>query len=208
MSNRTKKRAPINTSEEMRRGPMGFYLDAVIAGGGKAIEMQEAQGQRSLVASETLPTDIRKYDGYDTKAILEVAGVKFLGTVEGDDMFQYAEFPKGWKKVPTDHSMWSKLVDENGRERASIFYKAASYDRSAHMTASRRFGLRFDYARFDRTEVGVTDVTDGDKVVYTTVPIPGNGKKSYEVSGLANQRAAKWLNRNYPDWKNASAYWD
>ena len=37
------------------------------------------------------------------------------------------------KKVASDHSMWSKLEDENGVEIASIFYKAAFYDMSAFM---------------------------------------------------------------------------
>jgi hypothetical protein len=39
--------------------------------------------------------------------------------------------PPGWKVVPTDHSMWSDLVDAKGEKRASIFYKAAFYDRDA-----------------------------------------------------------------------------
>ena len=30
--------------------------------------------------------------------------------------------------------MWSSVVDELGRERAAVFYKAAFYDRRAHMT--------------------------------------------------------------------------
>lgn len=95
-----------------------------------AITGQEAAGQQSFVQSTTLPTDIRG------KEILESAGVKFLGQVEGDDLFQYVELPNGWGLEPTDHSMWSKLVDEQGRERASIFYKAAFYDRSAFASAT------------------------------------------------------------------------
>jgi len=99
--------------------------------GGRAIMDQESAGQQSFVSSDTLPTDLRG------KEILEAAGVKFLGVVEDDDMFQYVELPDGWKKVPTDHSMWSNLVDEQGRVRASIFYKGAFYDRSAHASATK-----------------------------------------------------------------------
>lgn len=99
--------------------------------GGRAIMDQESAGQQSFVSNDTLPTDLRG------KEILEAAGVKFLGVVEDDDMFQYVELPDGWKKVPTDHSMWSNLVDEQGRVRASIFYKAAFYDRSAHASATK-----------------------------------------------------------------------
>lgn len=97
----------------------------------RAIYDQEADGQQSFVSSTTLPTDLCG------KEILEAAGVKFLGVVEDDDIFQYVELPDGWKKVPTDHSMWSNLVDEQGRVRASIFYKAAFYDRNAHASATK-----------------------------------------------------------------------
>jgi hypothetical protein len=50
-----------------------------------------------------------------------------------DPIFCLAELPKGWKKRPTEHSMWSELVDENNVVKAEIFYKAAFYDRSAFM---------------------------------------------------------------------------
>ncbi|MDP3917651.1 MAG: hypothetical protein Q8Q30_00550 [Candidatus Woesebacteria bacterium] len=99
--------------------------------GGRAIMDQESAGQQSFVSSDTLPTDLRG------KEVLEAEGVKFLGPVEGDDIFQYVELPEGWKKVPTDHSMWSNLVDGAGRIWASIFYKAAFYDRSAHASARK-----------------------------------------------------------------------
>ena len=96
----------------------------------RAIMDQEADGQQSFVGSDTLPTEIQG----NGKAILEAAGVKFLGVVEGDDLFQYVQLPAGWKKEGTGHSMWSSLVDDKGQERASIFYKAAFYDRRAFMS--------------------------------------------------------------------------
>lgn len=94
---------------------------------------QEAAGQEELVKSDTLPSNIDS----ESKKILEEAGVKFGNPVDGDPIFTYAELPAGWKKIPTDHSMWSNLVDETGKVRAQIFYKAAFYDRSAHISASR-----------------------------------------------------------------------
>ena len=128
------KKAPINTAAQITTNPE--MKSWVMGGAPKKIEEQEAQGQKSFVESTTLPTKIKCASGGDPKAILEAAGVKFLGVVEGDSMFQYAELPLGCKKVATDHSMWSKLVDDKGHERAMIFYKAAFYDRSAHMSLS------------------------------------------------------------------------
>src|SRR3989338_5248098 len=97
------KRAVGNTTKQVQDDPMGFLACAMVMGGSEAILHQEASGQRSFVGSDTLPTDIGRHSDYDAKAILEAAGVKFLGVVEGDDMFQYVEFPPGWKKVATDH---------------------------------------------------------------------------------------------------------
>lgn len=146
--------------------------------------------------------------GADDRVALEKSGVKFGEKVKGDEMFQHIELPAGWKKVPTDHSMWSKLVDDKGRERAAIFYKAAFYDRSAHLSTSRRYGCHFDYERKDKDSVGVALVTDGGKVIHTTEPIQVGDRKSYEVSDEASKLAQTWLDANFPNWEDASAYWD
>jgi len=95
------------------------------------IMASEAHGQAELVNSEQLPIDVR-----GDKAKLEAAGVVFGEPSRGDDLFCQAVLPKGWKKESTDHSMWSKLVDADGNERAMIFYKAAFYDRCAFMSVT------------------------------------------------------------------------
>jgi hypothetical protein len=41
--------------------------------------------------------------------------------------------PDGWQKRATDHDMWSELVDADGVVVASMFYKAAFYDRRAFL---------------------------------------------------------------------------
>lgn len=101
----------------------------LFGGNPRAIEAQEAAGQRELAESTQLPTKIPP----DQKAKLESMGVKFLGPTEGDRLFQNVELPKGWQKKPTGHSMWTDLVDDKGNKVAAIFYKAAFYDRDAFM---------------------------------------------------------------------------
>ena len=98
------------------------------------IKAQEARGQDQLVMSEMLPTQISAED----KKLLETAGIRFGQPEKNDPLFCKAALPTGWSKQPTDHSMWSTLVDENGIERASIFYKAAFYDRRAFMSATKQ----------------------------------------------------------------------
>ena len=108
---------------------MQMLLASMMGAGGVsgAIEVQEAQGQRELVGSTQLPT---KISPDDRKAMVE-AGVVFGDVTPGDKLFCQATLPSGWVKRATDHSMWSELVDASGKVRASIFYKAAFYDRSA-----------------------------------------------------------------------------
>ena len=106
-------------------GDTDNFMVAATPGG---LEQQESAGQQDFVASETLPINIIG----STKEQFEQMGIVFGQPV--DDLFYEVRLPEGWKKIPTDHSMWSKLVDEQGRERASIFYKAAFYDRSAFLS--------------------------------------------------------------------------
>lgn len=93
------------------------------------IEAQESQGQQELVNAEVLPAK-----GDWTQ--LEALGVKRGAHVTGDPLFVHVELPAGWKKQATDHSLWTDLVDETGTKRASIFYKAAFYDRDAFFRVS------------------------------------------------------------------------
>lgn len=94
------------------------------------VEELEWAGQRQLLASSVIPT--RMYGC--TEQDLAALGVELGEVVEGDPLFRYASLPQGWSRRPEKDSRCSYLVDEHGRDRASIFYKAAPYDRSASMT--------------------------------------------------------------------------
>ena len=102
-----------------------MLMEALTGGQDGMIERQEVRGQASFVLSTQLPIE-----GSDDPAF-EAMGIKFGDPT--DTLFREAELPDGWKKQATDHSMWSIIVDENGVERAAIFYKAAFYDRRAHI---------------------------------------------------------------------------
>lgn len=127
MEEEKRKELPIMNPAAMSAMAKGDMDNAIIAMTPGGIEAQEAQGQKDFVGSETLPIE---RDEECTK-VLKSKGVKFGTNV--DDLFQNVELPKGWKKKESDHSMWSSLVDENGTEIASIFFKAAFYDKSAFM---------------------------------------------------------------------------
>lgn len=206
-----------NTTREMRARvgghPLGFFLAAQALGAAGAIEHQEKQGQGELVNSHNLPTQVDS----ESKAALTAAGVVFGPPVEGDEMFCAAILPAGWKKESTDHSMWSKLVDDKGRTRAMIFYKAAFYDRSAHMSAERRFNVRTDYDRREKSGEAVAFVEDCGKRIHETAPIalpkmdPSDRKgvsEYYALTDRASALATEWLAKHFPRWEDAAAYWD
>lgn len=199
--------APRNTAT-----PDGMFEVALQAFGGSPegvnpILKQEADGQRSFTTSDTLPTQM----GREDRKVLEQAGVVFNGKVSGDEMFTYVTLPAGWQKVATSHSMWSDLVDDKGRKRAEIFYKAAFYDRDAYLRINRRFGIRKDYDYEKSNNATKVDVIDVDRIVFSSQPHPFTEKFQQEWNAAqeaASDEAKAWLEKNYPNWEDASAYWD
>lgn len=113
----------VNTSEKERE------ISWLMGGSPSSIEAQERRGRDQLVNSDVLPSKMEP----SARAELERQGVLFSEPVDGDTLFVNVTLPAGWKKVATDHAMWSDLVDAWGKTVAVIFYKAAFYDRSAFL---------------------------------------------------------------------------
>lgn len=98
-------------------------MSAAMPGG---IEASEKLGQIAFVHSTAMPVELQP-----DRAAFEALGFKFGLPVEGDRLFVHATLPEGWKKQGTGHDMHSEIVDETGRKRVGVFYKAAFYDRRA-----------------------------------------------------------------------------
>lgn len=192
-----------------KEDPTLILAEMLITGdSSQAILNQEARGQSRLVSSEVLPKDIRGA----TRETFEQMGIVF--GEDADDLFVHVTLPDGWKKEATDHSMWSKLLDEKGRERASIFYKAAFYDRSAHMFPRKRFSV----SSFVETDADGRIAEDGDGSHWSTyvtdcgkaITLMGTREREYGLR-IVDEHEAKaiaWLKENYPDYQNPLAYWD
>ncbi|KKM96751.1 hypothetical protein LCGC14_1174880 [marine sediment metagenome] len=114
-------------------GMSGDIESTIVASTPGGIERQEAEGQKTFAASEELPCmapwDILKEWGI---VELEDHNEAFLA----GKLFCKVKLPEGWKKQPTDHSMWTDLLDETGKKRAGIFYKAAFYDQDAFLNVT------------------------------------------------------------------------
>lgn len=203
--------------------PMLLLFDAMSRGSSSGvIEASEKRGQDALVSGASrgdcqLPTDMR--DG--ARASLEAAGVKFLGQADGDPMFQCCTLPAGWKIRATTHQMHSDLRDDKGRKRASIFYKAAFYDRSAHLSMDRRYRIR-SYYNDDHETIAVSRVEDQETVLFESERLPiltdadRHGvmdRETWEYTtpskrSIADKQCRDWLAANFPNWDDVNAYWD
>lgn len=178
----------------LARGDLENFLTAATPGG---IEAQEAAGQATFVASATLPKDLGRNC---TRELLESWGFKF--GQDADDIFVSVTLPPGWKKQASDHAMWSYLLDEKGRKRASIFYKAAFYDRRAGMHLDTRYHLdpyidgsdkdHYRIAAFD----GKTEIKDFGEYARA------------DYSDTLRKEAEAWMAETYPQWMDPTAYWD
>jgi hypothetical protein len=199
-----KHNVPIAGLAALAKGDMDNFMVAATPGG---IEAQEKAGQTSFVAGSSLPKDMQRC----TRADFEKMGFTFGKDV--DDLFVAVSMPTGWKKVATEHSMWSDLVDDKGRKRAGIFYKAAFYDRNAHISLSHRYGFSSYLgvnAKGEPTEDGnhthyAVSVTDCDKEVHRVGIYPTG---DYKACDTLETKATAWLDERYPQWRDATAYWD
>lgn len=112
-----------------KRDPL-LHLLGAMGDTDRYIGEMERAGQAQLVHSDRLPVDLNGSNEDDFLA----AGFTFGDPDPGDNLFRSATLPEGWKREGSDHSMWSYIVDQNGRRRVSVFYKAAFYDRRAFMS--------------------------------------------------------------------------
>lgn len=185
------------------RGDLDNFLVAATPSG---IERQEKAWQTALVQSTNMPIDMTP-----DRAAFEVVGFKFGDLV--DNLFVSAMLPEGWKREATDHSMWSKIVDAQGREHVSVFYKAAFYDRKAHANLTCRYQRSENYS----SDYGKTaeTVVDGS-IVIQSFPVPPRpsdvdtryGTPHYEACKAIREQANAWLDEHLPDHNNPAAYWD
>jgi hypothetical protein len=156
-----------------KQDPFHHLVESLIMGGPEAIQASEARGQRELVQSDVLPVDT---NGQDAEFL--ALGFTFGPVVEGDPLFRAATLPAGWKRRAGGHAMWSYIDDERGLERAAIFYKAAFYDRSSHMSTS---------------DVGASAAA---AAVYDNKPIPWSLLTAAERDGAAS-RLRQYITSEY-----------
>lgn len=187
----------------------GDMQNAMIASTPGGIERQEKDGQIEQSFLDTLPKHLKREQ-------FEALGFKFLG--DHDDIFLNVKFPKGWRKSPTDHSMWTDIIDAQGRKRGAIFYKAAFYDRSAHAHLTCRFTqsdlcYRGDHPKSAPGQRIVVDGATGEIVfrsdeIARPAPNDADRERFWKADDASRSKVQAWLEQNKPDYQNPLAYWE
>ena len=98
------------------------------------IEASEARGQAGMLGAGKVSMPVEEVTpGAGDK--LREWGVVLGEPYEKDPIFRPADLPEGWSIVasPGGTAFWTNLIDEAGTVRAAMFYKAAFYDRHAHI---------------------------------------------------------------------------
>lgn len=185
----------------------GDLKNALVASTPGGIEAQEKAGQTALVTSTNMPLDLQYYadDDVSGRERFEKLGFTFGAAI--DDVFQEATLPAGWTRRPTDHSMWSEICDADGNVRATVFYKAAFYDRNAFASLVARFKFATDYSDDREREIAESFVfiTDKDKVIWKSEIYK---RFDYAAKKAASSAGQEWLSERYPDYQDPTAYWD
>lgn len=189
------------SSQQSKRALLG---ETLLMGPVGLAERQELRGQQSLTNSTCLPIK-----GSEITAFTAM-GVKFIKPDDDtarDDLFRTAILPDGWTKRPTDHSMWSELVDDRGRVRGMIFYKASTHDRQAKMHIVAFFNI----TTYDSEPPNIRGtVTAGGTIVHQTPPLGADCPPEAESPLYEEVRnaAEAWVKEHYPEYEDVMAYWD
>lgn len=213
---------PVVKPEDTSRRDSVVHLLGMLGGGTSSyIEGMEKEGQNQLAKSTTIPSRLMDCTEDQLRSLGFELGPKPTKREE-DQLFRPALLPKGWKIAPTDHSMWSDLIDNQGRVRGSIFYKAAFYDREAFMSLKVRVYCTEDYdARNDggtiRMHVIARMPGKVEKVFHvieheTKFPdhreARGSDHPYFRAVDETRKRASEWLAANFPKHGDPLAYWD
>lgn len=113
---------PTNTTKAMRDRVDQLLL---LARGDSAVQDQEAAGMRQLINSGVIPAKGCPDDA------LTALGFDLGAQVDGDRLFRHATLPTGWRLQASDDPRTAYVIDDQGRDRLLVWYKAAFYDRCA-----------------------------------------------------------------------------
>ena len=120
-----------NKMKEHEHTDRELSMLALITGSADALSnVVRSTAQHNLTKISQLPKPEKQ---------VEEIGIKIIDPVENDSLFYNVEFPEGWTRKRTDHGMYTDILDEHGRKRATIMYKPDPWDRAGYTRVVDRF---------------------------------------------------------------------
>lgn len=167
----------------------------------------DTQGQRALVSRLHLPRQIDQLHPITWHELCERWDLRIVGNF--DALFFAVEMPKGWRMHPlNEHSMWSILEDELGRERATVFYRANRPRKSATLYVRNRFDIYEHYEDPSDNTVRIICARDGQRIFREFGRVPFGGTGFFKEVERVRATARAWFAEEFPGWEDPFAYWD
>lgn len=186
--------------------PERVFLESLVTGDvSSSIERQEKQGQQALLQSQNLPRQSPHWEKLTIEQLYAAWNIAILREVDG--LFFAVQLPEGWKITGEEHPLWTRLLDEQNRPRALIFYKAAFYDRSAEIGPLQRYRVVTDYDTIRPGRIVTVVDRANEEVLYEAGRVPNDQSEYYKEQDKLERMAVTWLNEHYPDHQNPLAYW-
>ena len=172
-------------------------------------ESIEAEGMAEAIQETLLPKDMDP-----ERSEWEALGFEFT-EIPNDELMYRAKLPKGWRMVSTNHPMSTDMIDELGRRRGAMFYKASIYDRKASMYLCRRYKVNLERKvdGFDATSTVYFGnpqerlFVAGEVIFSYKSPMEEQAKAVEQIDAL-EEVAKAWGLEHYPDCEDIHAYWD
>lgn len=170
---------------------------------------------KKFLKEKSLPQQVGQPEGFNQegyhKIYLKHLGFKGIDVSGG--FFTFLQMPKGWKKVITKHSnQWCYLIDDQRRDRGAIFYKVVAVSNTGGIKVLTFINWMQRLIVRTSTFKGKISSTvfDSANVIYKSQEYdePKERKEKSEIEIKCFTECELWLNDNYPEWKNVSAYWD
>ncbi len=178
------------------------------------IDAQEKAGTQMVLEQQRLALDGTRQ---------HLAYLESLGFVFGNDdgLLVDCALPPGWKLAEHPHPMLTRLLDADGAERALQFYKAAFYDKQAHINWQARYDPRMYRAASpdlpeDAEEKSGVPMEDQHAcvIVYDHKRRQVIWKSDtllrvdWQARDAARRAAHEWLAEHYPRYADPFAYWE
>lgn len=117
----------------------------------------------------------------EAMTVFGAIGASFPTDDEEDELLIPVRFPLAWAVKPTNHYMYSDLLDSQGRKRGVIGYKGVFYDRWASFYFTHRYRVEREFSHLVAKEEMPPEIAKLQvlKTVQRLVEIPVKRRMAY-----------------------------